>query len=272
MSKPNTQGPPPAAVKEVRQLRTRQERERTGTYYIEGARIVAQAIQSGAEITRGVVAPDLIAGAHAVDTVAALRATGAPVVELTNSAFEGISFKENLQGIGAVVRYHVESLDSIPAGEARTWVALDGVGNPGNLGAIMRTCDAVGCAGLILLGDTTDPFHPLAVRASMGSLFALRMVRARFDDFMRWKPGQGYTVIGTSPDVEPEYQDVTYPRASILLMGSERLGLSTQQQAACDLLVRIPMVGTCDSLNLGVATSIILYEMFQQQRAALPTG
>ncbi len=153
----------PAIVKEVRQLRTRQERERTGTYYIEGARIVAQAIESGAEITLGVVAPELIAGAHAVETVAALRETGAKVVELSNSAFEGISFKENLQGIGAVVRYRPETLSSIDE-EGRIWVALDGVGNPGNLGAIMRTCDAVGAAGLILLGDTTDP-SPLAQSA-----------------------------------------------------------------------------------------------------------
>lgn len=266
MSKPKNQGPPPEVVKQVRQLRTRQERERTGTYYIEGARIVAQAIQSGAEITLGVVGPDLIAGAHAVETVAALRATGAPIVELSNSAFEGISFKENLQGIGAVVRYQVGALDAVPASDGRVWVALDGVGNPGNLGAIMRTCDAVGCAGLILLGDTTDPFHPLAVRASMGSLFALRMVRARFDEFAQWKSKKGYTVVGTSPDVQTEYRDAVYPESSILLMGSERLGLSVQQQAVCDLLIRIPMVGTCDSLNLGVATSIVLYEMFQQHR------
>lgn len=267
MARPNNANPPPAIVKEVRQLRTRQERERTGTYYIEGARIVAQAIESGAEITLGVVAPELISGAHAIETVAALRGTGAKVVELSNSAFEGISFKENLQGIGAVVRYRPETLSSIDE-EGRIWVALDGVGNPGNLGAIMRTCDAVGAAGLILLGDTTDPYHPLAVRASMGSLFALRrMVRARFDEFVRWKSAHAYTVIGTSPDVAPEYRDATYPGSSILLMGSERLGLSVQQQSACDLLVRIPMVGTCDSLNLGVATSIILYEMFQQKRA-----
>src|SRR5437764_11735545 len=103
MAKPSTQQALPDVVKQVRQLRTRPERGRTGTYYIEGARIVAQAVQAGAPITLGVVAPTLIQGAHAVDTVAALRATGVPVVELSPSAFESISFKENLQGIGAVV-------------------------------------------------------------------------------------------------------------------------------------------------------------------------
>jgi RNA methyltransferase, TrmH family len=260
--------PDPTAnvVKQVRQLRSRAERERTGTFYIEGARIVAQAVQAGAAITLGVVAPALISGEHAAQTVAALRATGAPMVELPVPAFESISFKENLQGIGAVVQAHVAGLDAIPADETRLWVALDGVGNSGNLGAIMRTCDAVGAAGLLLLGNTTDPYHPDAVRASMGSLFALQIVRAGFDAFVTWKADHGYTVVGTSPAATQEYRDLAYPPATILLMGSERTGLSPNQQAACDHLVRIPMVGTADSLNLGVATSIVLYEIFHQQR------
>ncbi len=278
MDKRNRPNPPPSpparpdtgtpVVKQVRQLRSRQERERTGTFYIEGARIVAQAVQAGAEITLGVVAPNLIAGGHAAGTVAALRGTGAPVVEVSVPAFESISFKENLQGIGAVVRVHTEGLDAIATGGPRLWVALDGVGNSGNLGAIMRTCDAVGGAGLILLGTTTDPYHPDAVRASMGSLFALQMIRASFAEFVAWKAAHGTTVIGTSPAATQDYRAVAYPPAAILLMGSERTGLSPAQQAACDQLVQIPMVGTADSLNLGVATSIVLYEIFYQQRAA----
>jgi TrmH family RNA methyltransferase len=277
VDKRNRPNPPPArpdpaanVVKQVRQLRSRTQRERTGTFYNEGARIVAQAVQAGAEITLGVVAPDLIVGAHAANTVAALRATGAPMLELNVPAFESISFKENLQGIGAVVRAQVGTLAAIPADPARLWVALDGVGNSGNLGAIMRTCDAVGGAGLILLGNTTDPHHPDAVRASMGSLFALQMIRAHFDEFVAWKAAHNYTVVGTSPAATEDYRAIPYPPATILLMGSERTGLSPAQQAACDQLVQIAMVGTADSLNLGVATSIVLYEIFYQQRAAAP--
>src|SRR5689334_19383954 len=122
MPKPHPQPPLPDIVKQVRQLRTRPERERTGTYYIEGARIVAQAVQAGAEITQGVVSPSLVQGEHAFATVAALRATGAPVVDLSVSAFEGISFKENLQGIGAVVRYRYGTLDDMRSEETRVWV------------------------------------------------------------------------------------------------------------------------------------------------------
>ena len=271
MAKPDRDQALPPVVKQVRQLRTRAERERTGTYYIEGARIVAQAVQAGAEITQGVIAPELIKGTpHALDTVEALRSSGAPIVELSRTAFDSISFKENLQGIGAVVRYHSDTLADIPPTEERVWVALDGVGNPGNLGAIMRTCDATGVAGLLLLGDTTDPYHPTAIRASMGSFYALQMIRAGFSEFVRWTRDHDYTVIGTSPTAIDEYHQITYPSRLVLLMGSERLGLSIQQQTACDLLVKIPMVGTADSLNLGVATSIVLYEIFNQQRRNQP--
>lgn len=266
------QAPPPqtelpAIVKEIRLLRSRQARDQRGSYYIEGARIVAQALQAGVPVELGVLAPELLSSSdHSQATVAALRASGAEMVELSPSAFGGISFKENLQGIGAVVQLQEEPLDAIRLDAS--WVALHNVGNAGNLGAIMRTCDAVGVAGIILVGATTDPYHPAAIRASMGSLFALRMVRTSLEDFAAWKQAHGYRVIGTTPDVELEYQDIVYPNPAILLMGSERLGLASAEQEICDTLVRIPMQGTCDSLNLGVATSLILYELFRQQRLA----
>src|SRR5919199_5127 len=119
---------------------------------------------------------------------------------------------------------------------------------------------------VIMLGDTTDPYHPAALRASMGAIFAQRLVRATFADFVRWKCEGGYIVAGASVAAAHEYRQVAYPSPLVLLMGSERRGLSVEQQAACDVLVRIPMVGTADSLNLAVATSVVLYEIFHQQR------
>lgn len=260
----------PPIVRELRQLRSRQERERTGTFYVEGNRIVAQALASSYEITMGVIAPDLLQGEHANTTAAALRASGATIIELDRAAFESISFKENLQGIGAVVRSRITALASVDLTSASSWVALDNVGNSGNLGAILRTCDAIGCGGIILLGHTTDPYHPAAVRASMGAVFAQQLVRAEWDDFSAWKAANGCEVVGTSGEADQEYRELEYPRPCILLMGSERLGLTEKQQGACDRVVRIPMIGTGDSLNLGVATSIVLYEMFQQHRAEKP--
>jgi TrmH family RNA methyltransferase len=253
----------------LRRLRTRTERERTGTCYVEGVGLVTQALRAGAAVESCVIAPALLTNTAGREAVATLRAAGVPVLELSPQAFGSVSFKENLQGIGAVVRQRIETLDGVPR-EALDgtpcWVALSEVGNAGNLGAVLRTCDAAGCSGVILLDATADPYHPDALRACRGTIFSLRVVRATFAEFVAWKRARSVSVVGTTPAAEREYRDVEYPAPLVLLMGSERLGLSPEQQAACDLLTRIPMVGHADSLNLAVATSVLLYEVFEQYR------
>jgi TrmH family RNA methyltransferase len=252
-------------VRRLRQLRSPSERERSGLCYIEGARVVTQAVRAGVPITLGVLAPELLARSGAWEAATVLRASGAPSVELSADAFGRITFKEHMQGIGAVIPMRVTRIESLGT-PTQSWVALSGIGNPGNLGAIVRTCDAVGVAGLILLDETTDPFHPAAVRASMGALFAQRLVRATFAQFRVWAQQRPGSVVGTTPDAPPSYRELHYPQPLILLLGSEREGLSGAQVAACDALVHIPMVGTSDSLNVAVAASVVLYEAFHQHQ------
>ncbi|MDP9350428.1 MAG: RNA methyltransferase [Chloroflexota bacterium] len=239
---------------------------------MEGIRIVAQAVHSGAEVEMGVISPELLSSEYAWEIVRRMQDQGLPVLELSPEAFGSISFKENLQGMGAVVRQQVHSLNDLELADTLGWVTLDAVGNPGNLGAILRTSDAVGCSGIVMLGHTTDPYHPAALRASMGAVFAQKLIRAEFAEFMAWKRERGYSVVGTTGQAHLEYRNTVYETPTILLMGSERQGLSPEQQAGCDLLVRIPMVGTGDSLNLAVATSVVLYEVFHQHRARLTSG
>jgi TrmH family RNA methyltransferase len=254
-------------VAEIRRLRTPRERERTRTFYAEGTHIVAQAVQAGLEIQYCVVAPGLLTSAYGWQAVETIKANDVPVVELNVPAFKSLSFKENLQGIGVVVRSRVQPLETLDLAGTLGCVALDAVGNPGNLGAILRTCDAVGCGGLVMLGDTTDPYNPAAIRASMGAVFWQPLVRATFPEFLEWARRHGYQVMGTSPAAEYEYQDAEYPAPIVLLMGSERTGLSSEKASLCDQLVRIPMIGVGDSLNLAVATSIVLYEAFHRNRS-----
>ncbi len=156
--------------------------------------------------------------------------------------------------------------------DRRCWVAVDAIQNPGNLGTILRTSEAVGGAGVILIGPTTDPYDPSAVRASLGTIFSQRLVRATFPQFVAWRQRWQYLVIGTSPSAATSYKALRYQPPLILLMGSERQGLTPEMQALCDQVVQIPMTGRCDSLNLGVATSIILYEIFHQQHRDLPSA
>lgn len=254
-------------INQIRRLRTRVERLRTGTFYAEGNRIVEQAVRSGALLASCIIAPELINRARSWQTVEQIAAKHVPIVELDRASFDRLSFKGNPSGVAVVVRSTVQPLSQAKVKAGLGWVALDNVGNPGNLGAILRTCDAVGCAGLILLGNGADPYHPDAIQASMGAIFALQLVTATFAELIAWKDAQGYPLVGTTATASTTYRQVRYQTPLVLLMGSERLGLSADKLACCDLVTSIPLVGTSDSLNLAVATSVILYELFHQQQA-----
>ena len=184
--------------------------------------------------------------------------------------FLRLSRAEEPQWIGAVVRQRWDTLPVAPSSPAATgglcWVALDQVHSPGNLGTILRTGDAVGASGLILIGDSVDPYDPACVRATMGAIFAQRLVRATPQEFASWKQGNDFRLVGTSPHAAHDYRAVSYPAQTVLFMGGEKKGLSDEQQRLCDDLVRIPMVGRSDSLNLAVATGVLLYEVFNQRR------
>jgi len=130
-------------------------------------------------------------------------------------------------------------------------------------------CDAVGASGVILIGDSTDPYDPTAVRASLGAIFSQRVVKASFAQFAAWKRRHGCFVVGTSPAASADYRQIPYPTRVVLFMGSERVGLSPEQEAVCDAMVRIPMVGRCPSHHVAVATGIVLYEIFSQRRACV---
>jgi TrmH family RNA methyltransferase len=253
------------AVKQIRALAARKERERSGLFFVEGIRLVAEALRVGAPVERLVVAPDLLTSKVGQAAVQQARGRGIPLLEVSADVFSSMSAKEGPQGLGAVVRQQW-----LPLAEARPvglgWIVLAGVQDPGNLGTILRTGDAVGTAGVILLGPTTDPYDPAAVRGSMGALFTQRLVRAGITDLAAWRQQHAVPVIGTSDHAASDYQAVADLPPLVLCMGSEQKGLAPEQEGLCDTLVRIPMVGRSDSLNLAVATAVVLYEIFNQQR------
>ena len=258
-----------ARVKAIRALRDRKTREQTGLFLVEGVRGVEDALQLHARVELLLVAPELLRRPSGLALFEQQRRLGTPYLEVSGEVYDsiarGVSLKYGPQGLGAVVRQRWLPLAEAMRRRDRSWVALDSVGDPGNLGTILRTCDAAGAAGVILLGPTADPYDPAAVRASMGAIFGQQLVRATFAEFAAVKRRYGFAVVGTSGGGAADYRDVDYQSPVVLLMGSERTGLSREQQALCDTVVRIPMVGRTDSLNLAVATGIVLYEIFHQQ-------
>jgi RNA methyltransferase, TrmH family len=252
-------------IKQIRALRQRKEREQCGHCFIEGIRLVGEAVQLGADIEQLIVAPEILLSEFALELVEGQRRAGVEVLEVSRRVFAGLSQKDGPQGLGAVVRMRWQQLDDAQPAAGPGWVALDAVQDPGNLGSILRTADAVGCGGVILLGNSSDPYDPAALRGSMGAVFNQRLVRADFSELVAWARQQGYPLVGATAAAEQEYRAATYRTPLVLLMGSEREGLAPEQLAQCDLTVRIPMVGRSDSLNLAVATGVILYEIFAQQ-------
>ncbi len=253
-------------IRRIHRLRLREERERAGLYYIEGMRFVDQAITHGAKIETLVVSRPLLTHPYAQRLVRRQERMGTSTVYVTPEVLQRVSLVDDPQGIGAIVRQRWERLSDLNVGDELCWLAHNFVRSPGNLGTVLRTSEAVGAAGMILLDEETDPYEPAAVRATMGALFAQRFVRASKEAFVEWKRQAGVFLVGTSPAAKRDYSEVVYRRPTVLLMGEERKGLPPDLQVLCDEMVRIPMVGKSDSLNLAIATSVMLYEMFNQRR------
>lgn len=252
-------------IKEIRKLRERKEQKRSGCFYMEGMRIIGEAFDKQAELQTLVVCTDLLKADFGVSLVDRIRNSGVEVIEVSESVFRSFALKDNPQGLAAVAKARYSHLSEIDASKGIV-IALDEVADPGNLGTIVRTADAVDCQGIILLGDTTSPYDPSAIRSSMGAIFSTKVVHTDFDTMLAWKNAQQMQLVGTSDKAAEDYTEIYYHDPVILLMGSEREGLPQYQLDRCDAVARIPMMRSSDSLNLAVATGVMLYEMFNAQR------
>lgn len=255
-------------ITRIRQLNLREERERTGLFYIEGMRLLTQAMRHQAQIEALVICQKLLVNPYTQKLVYLLRRQGTPLLNISADTMASISQVPDSQGIGALVRQRWQRLEQARIRKKLCWLAIETIRSPGNLGTILRTSDAVGGAGIMLLGNSTDPYEPGTVRATMGAMFTQHFVRTSIEELATWKRRGQYQIVGTSPTATQDYHATRYTAPTILLIGEERKGLSAELQAICDLIVSIPMVGESDSLNVAMATGVMLYELFNQQRAA----
>ncbi len=259
------------AIKLARSLQHRKSRDATGLLYVEGLRPFVESLDLANDLEMVFFAPSLL-NKDMEHVVRRCESYGVRVHEVAEPVLRALSERDNPDGLAAVVRQRWYSLDAIdPSNDDDScWVALHSIREPRNIGAILRVTDAVGAAGIILLDDSADPYSPFAVRASTGAVFSQRLVRSSFAAFKKWLDVHDCPCIGTSAGAATDYIDVAYPRPMVLLMGSERSGLTPEQESVCDALVRIPMAGRVESLNVAVATGILLYEAFNQARTQVP--
>jgi len=253
-------------VKDIKALvAQRKHRQRTERFVAEGLKLATDALAAGWQVDMLVLGPQARESAAAREAAATARARGATILEVSTQILAAMTRRDNPQMVVGVYHQRLLSdadLDDALAGKPdAVWVALDHVRDPGNLGTIIRTADAVGAAGVLLVGDTTDPFAVETVRATMGSLFHIplaRLTRAAFAAKMANWPG---TLVGTHLKGASDYRTIAYARPTMLLMGNEQAGLPDDMADLCGALARIPQVGQADSLNLAVATGLMLYEI-----------
>lgn len=250
-------------IKEIKHLKDRKYRNEVGLTFIEGIRIVYEAIQQNIEISEILISPELLKSKLINEIVTKAKIKSIQITELSKEVFESISNKDGPQGLAAIVHQQWFTLEEIQRSPG-TWVGLFEIADPGNLGTILRTCDGVGATGVVLIGNCTDPYDPTAIRASMGAVFSKRIIKTSVDEFIKWAQKNLPLIVGTSDKSPTDYREVVYDHKLILLMGSERQGISEALQKICNKIVSIPMAGSCDSLNLAVATSILLYEIYRK--------
>ncbi|MDB5499188.1 MAG: rRNA methylase protein [Phenylobacterium sp.] len=246
-------------VKAVRALHLRKARDETGLFVAEGLKAVIEGIETGH-------APAiLLYGAEAAGhpllqkAVQATLAANGEVIEVTEGILAKVSRRDNPQAVVGVFEQVFRPLEVIEPHAARCWVALHRVRDPGNLGTIVRTADAAGCGGVILVGECCDPYSVEAVRATMGSIFAVPLTRATEAEFAAWRNRWPGSVVGTLLSADCDYRQADYGKPTLILMGNEQQGLPPDMAALCDVNVKIPMRGRADSLNLSVAAGIMIY-------------
>lgn len=252
----------------LRSLQTPQGRFRTELYLIEGIRHVARAVEHHAPIQSLFIDPSILSNPFGRKLAHRLRKSRVPSLQLSRPLYRELTLAAAPQGIGAVVRQHWTPIANVRPERNSFWLAVESIDSPGNLGTIVRTAEAAGVAGIFLIGADADPFDPAAVRASMGSLFSQRLVKCTAREFTDWARSSGASVIASSPTGLLDYRALRCCWPAVLLMGSEKRGLSEHLTETSDFTVRIPMLGRCDSINVAVAAGVLLYEIFNQRRGA----
>ncbi len=246
-------------VKAARALHMRKAREETGLFLAEGLKIAVEAMELGRAPHTVMYAAEAADHPLLKRLVGFARERGGDAVQVTRDILGKVSRKDNPQTVVSVFPQAWTPLEALDPATAPVWVALAAVRDPGNLGTVIRTADAAGCGGVLLVGDCCDPWSVEAVRATMGSIFAVPLFRATDGEFLTWRADWPGAVVGTLLTATQDHRGADYRRPTLLLMGNEAQGLPPELAAACDTAVKIPMRGRADSLNLAVATGVMIY-------------
>ena len=259
-------------IKAMRNLYIKKYRSAEQAFLVEGVRAIADGCRGGHALRTLAFDVNARANDECLNQLLmdAASAGGVELIPTTALVLGQICGRDNPHHAIAVFHQRWQPLDDVAPLRCDVWIALDSPRDPGNLGTIIRTCDAAGGRGVILLNDSCDPFSPETLRATTGALFDVMLVKSTTEPFIAWAKAHGVSLIGTTLAHATDYRDVCYENsACALVMGTEQAGLSAALLAACDQRVKIPMRGRTNSLNLAVASGLMLYEATNRRHHTL---
>lgn len=253
-------------VRDAVGLMDRRHRNETGLMLVEGLKELQIAVKEGIEFERLFYCEELFRETGEKDIFVQAEKLGAELVSVNRHVFEKLAYREESVGLIAVARQPRVVFDDIPLGETPLLIVAEGVEKPGNLGAILRSADAAGADGVIVCGKSTDIYNPNVIRASVGTVFTVPAAEGSPAEIVSWLRKKKIKIIAATPHAKTEYFDAGLGGPCAITMGSEHEGLSDAWLKEADTLVRIPMKGEADSLNLSVSTALLLYEAVRQRR------
>lgn len=253
-------------VKDALRLRERRDRDEAGSFLIEGYRELLRFKESGGVAETLFICPELFLGENEGALIDQLKNRGARVFDCTASVFHKLSYRDRPDGLIGVAKQKHLGLDQLILNENPFLIVAEAIEKPGNLGTILRSCDAAGVDGLILCDRCTDLFNPNVVRASVGTLFTVPVYEAKSEETLAWLKKNGVKIVAATPHAEVEFTKADFTGPVCVAIGTEQLGLSRQWMEGADIQVKIPMCGQADSLNAAMATVLMMYEVLRQRK------
>lgn len=252
-------------IKQVVKLRDKRHRDRLERFPVEGYREILRALQSSVELESLLICPAYFLGENEGALIELAEERGTDIKEIGRDAFFKISYRDRPDGLLAIARPMNRQLTDIKLSQQPLVVVIESIEKPGNLGTILRSSDAVGADAVIVCDPVTDIYNPNVVRASIGTLFTRPIVQAGVDETIAWLREHEFSIVATSPDAAANYTDTTLTDNIAIVMGSEQYGLSDRWSKEADRKISIPMRGLADSLNVAMATTLVLYEVLRQR-------
>lgn len=257
-------------IKEVIHLREKHYRDQTNLFIIEGYRELLRAVDAGWKIDSLFTCPELFLGSNEAALINKIAAQKALLFECSQKVFEKMSYRDRPDGLIAIAPQRKKGLTDLESifkqKKSPFFVVAEAIEKPGNLGTILRSSDAVGIDALIVCDKCTDIYNPNVVRASVGTLFTVPTIEAKGEETIAWLKKHGVAILAATPQAEQEFTEVDLTGPIAIALGTEQLGLSKSWMEQADIQVKIPMHGVADSLNVAMATTLLLYEVIRQRK------